>query len=150
MSDQRSFDTEPVPYYRAATHRDAPSFAHFHVHHESNSAERPRKALKMYHTPTPSWHQKTKSCTLQTSNKSEEPAAKLLLDFSRNLNSNGDDSKTTNGSDQRDSNVDSAQVEGYNRYVRAYPAHYNIDNVTLPHSTKRALDIATASGITEV
>jgi hypothetical protein len=87
---------------------------------------------------------------LQASNKSEEPAAKLLLDFSRNLNSNGDDSKTTNGSDQRDSDVDSAQVEGYNRYVRAYPAHYNIDNVTSPHSTKRALDIATASGITEV
>ena len=107
----------------------------------------------MHDTPTPSWQRKPKSFTLQVSTKSEEPAAKLLLDFSRNLNSSADDNTDTGtsihmGDDVAD--VDTSQEARYTHFVRGYPTYHDMHNI-VPHGIPNAsLDIATAKGITEV
>ena len=150
---QRSFDSEPFSTYRAVSHQYTPPSVHAYAPYELNSIVRPQKAHKMHDTPTPSWQRKPKSFTLQVSTKSEEPAAKLLLDFSRNLNSSADDNTDTGisihmGDDVTD--VDTSQEARYTHFVRGYPTYHDMHNI-VPHGIPNAsLDIATAKGITEV
>ncbi len=142
--DPRTFDAESVPTYRPTSHHYTPPSAHFHTPHELNSLSRPDNGRKIYDAPTPALERKPKSFSLQGSIKSEEPAAKLLLHFSRNLNTNADEN-VGNGSD--------AQEDGSNHFVRANGTHHFVQNDVIRETENTyptSLDVATASSITEV
>ena len=139
-----AFDAEPAPTYRPTLHHYTPPYAHFRTPHEFNSLSRRDNGRKIYDAPTPAWERTPKAFSMQGSIKSEEPAAKLLLHFSRNLNTNADDN-VGNGSD--------AQEDGSNHSVRANETHHFVQDDVMretenTHAT--SLDVATASRITEV
>lgn len=147
--DQKLFESEPVPTYRARSHRFTTPSMHIDTPYELNSGVRPENARTTLDTPTPSWPRKPKSMSLQASVKSEEPAAKLLLHFSRNLNGNSDENSTADCDNRNDVNDYIAQKGGYNQYDSEYPAYHGVARGTNDASTS-SFDIATASDIAEV
>ena len=151
--DHTPLDIDPVNLYGATSPNYTPPSIHVHAPYDSNSVALPQKTRIMYDTPTPSWQRKQKSFSSQASNTCEEPAAKLLLDFSRNLNSSADDNITNHVDDHVDSNIDASHEGECNRYARAFPAHHDRHSIALREIVKAnptSLDLTTASGITEV